>query len=174
MPNTNTVQQLVNKPRELNQGGTSTSETLFTTDGTVAAKTNIVGGDFKNRLFVVRAWGRVTGGGTTNFTVKLDFGVSNTIATNTTIEASTARAVDSASHNWFIEVKCVWDETSDKIQGVGSSMVANIFDAWAVLDAVPSADPEASTEYGFTVTGTFSSGFAGNVATLDGLEVVAL
>lgn len=174
MPNTNTVQQLINKPRELNQGGVATTETLFTTDGTVAAATKISGAEFKNRPFLVRAWGRVTGGGTANFTVKLYWGVSNTIASNTIIEASTARAVNSASHSFLIEVEVVWDETSDKIQGIGRSVVANIADAYAVIDNIPSADPELTTDYGFTVTGTFSGGFAGNVANLDGLEVVAL
>jgi hypothetical protein len=174
MPNNMTVARLVNTPRELNQGGTGTAEILFTTDGTVAAKTQLPSnGEFKNRPFLVRAWGRVTGGGTTNFTVKLYFGTSNTIASNTIVEASTARAVDSANHNWIIEIWVVWDEVSDKIQGVGRSVVANLADAVAVIDNVPgSVDPSDNTERAFTVTGTFSSGFAGNVANLDGLEVV--
>jgi len=163
-------------PRELNQGGTGTSETVFTSDGTLpvichlpAAAKLADANNVSTAMFKVRAWGRVTGGTTTNFTVQLQYGTSATASSNTDIEASTARAVDSASHNWFIEAKLCWDTTSNKIQGCGHAMVANLYDVWAAADnAITSADPDADSEQGFVVTGTFSSGNASNVAVMDG------
>lgn len=182
MGNTNTITKPDKKPRELNQGGTSTSAIIFSEDGTdpiicplpsaaqLAQGSSTTG--FSSR-FKVRAWGRVTGGTTTNYTVTLYYGTSLTAASNTVIEASSARAVDSANHLWSIEVDCQVDAVSDKIQGFGWAMVANLKDAEAALDNVPtSVDVTAGTStLGFVVAGTFSSGDASNTAHLDGFQV---
>lgn len=174
MPNANVISIPNMKPRELNQGGTSTSEVQFTVDGTNAYYVVLPSGtQLKNRPFRVFAAGRAGSGTTTNFTVKLDYGISTTIASNTTIEASTARALASGNHNWMIAAECMWDSTSDKIQGRGWSMVANLVDAVAALDAAPTAaNPEdGTTVLGFTLTGTFSSGDATNVAYVDVFQI---
>lgn len=161
-------------PRELNQGGTSTSLTVFTTDGTVRVRLplNSSGllakstGPGSCRLRVT-AFGRVTGGTATNYTATLQF--RDNEALETTIEASTARAVDSASHVWAICAEFTWDATSKKIQGRGYSEVSNLVDAVAALDNVVTTDgPASSDEMGFVVAGTFSSGNASNAAYLDG------
>lgn len=163
--------------KELNQGGTSTAATLFT--GYLISKDNPFPGTAEtitiipqpnklvNKSFRIRAWGRVTGGTTTNYTATL-------LYDTTIIEASTARAVNSASHNWFIEAIGVWDSTSNKFQGFGRSMVGNLFDAEAALDNVVSPDFTTNNTVGFNVKGTFSSGNAANVAYLDGFECEVL
>jgi hypothetical protein len=170
------------KPQELNQGGTGTSIVVFSTDGTVPlvlplpSASQLASGSGttgRSSAFRIHAWGRVTGGGTTNYTATLQYGTSVTGSSNTTIEASSARAVNSADHLWEINAQCVVDAVSDKIQGFGSSMVANLYDADAALDNVPtSVDVTADGTLGFVVGGTFSSGNASNTAHIDGLEII--
>lgn len=169
---------------ELNQGGTSTSAVAFKdSDGTNPLLVYLPGGDkLANRCFRVRACGRVTGGTTTNFTVGLYFatstyitaGTHGTLANDTLLKASTARAVDSASHQWFVEADLMLDETSEKIQGVCCHMIANLYDVKAALTNVPtSVDPEDEGN-GFVIAGTFSSGNASNVAYCDEFEIIPL
>jgi hypothetical protein len=173
VPNNNTIYK-VGPSQAL--GASSTAEFQFTDSASALliarlAPNHLGETDLSSGRFRVRAGGRVTGGTTTNFTVRLDHGSSTTIASNTTIEASTARAVDSESGNWFIEAVCYLDEVSDKIQGFGRSMVNNLYDAEAALDAeVTSADP--GSEQAFTCTGQFSASDAGNAAVLEYLEIV--
>lgn len=160
---------------ELNLGGTSTSAVQFKDSGGSDGLICYIPGSnkLKNRRFKVRASGRVTGGTTTNFTITMYYGVSATVSSNTAIEASTARAVDSASHNWMIEADLVWDVTSQKLQGMGISVVANIgVDAWAVINNVPTSVDLSGEGLGFTLTGTFSTGNASNVAYCDQFELI--
>jgi|TARA_R100001086_G_scaffold174763_1_gene96077 hypothetical protein len=172
----------VGKPRELNQGGTGTAALVFSTDGDttyllplpsagqLASGSGTTG---RSSMVTVRAWGRVTGGTTTNYTATLQYGTSTTSTDNTTIEASTARAVNSADHEWLIEATFVIDSVSDKIQGFGRSMVANLLDSEAALDNVPtSVDVTADGTLGFVVAGTFSAGNASNTSHLDGFQIV--
>lgn len=189
MANASVIRQMNSRPRELNQGGTSTSLTIFsnadTIDGSAAGTLPVVlplpsaselafgsGVTGKSSMLKVRAWGRVTGGTTTNFTVTLQYGTSLTSGSNTTIEASSARAVDSANHVWAIEAEFVIDAVSDKIQGYGKSMVANLYDAAAALDNSPSSvDVTGNGTLGFVIGGTFSTGNASNTAHLDGFQL---
>lgn len=167
------------KPRELNQGGTGTSELVFTSDGTTPVVLDFpTGGQLANaatgpqaRRFAVRAGGRVTGGTTTNFTPQLQFGTSATPGSNTDLESGGAVAVNSVNGNWFIEFEGTVDSTSNKITGFGRFGVfgstLSVTD-WTVQDNnVTTADPDANGTLGFVVTGTFSSGNAGNAAYLD-------
>lgn len=125
--------------------------------------------------FKVIACGRVKGNATTNFTIKLYYGTSNTVADNTLIEASTARAVNSESENWIIEVDLVWDSDSNKINGRGWSMINNLVDAVAAIDnQVTSADPDADAVRGFVVSGTFSVTDTGHTANLDSFVLVSV
>jgi hypothetical protein len=166
--------------RELNQGGTSTAAQQFKDPGVSAYPPLAIqvpaDGKFKNKAMLIRAWGRVEGGTTTNFTIGLYWGKSATVANNTLLEASTARAVNSAKAPWMIEALVVWDDDAQKLQGFGRSMVNNLFDAEAALNnAISSVDPDGgATTYGLTLCGTFSSGNAGNKAYVDGFELVEL
>lgn len=177
------------KPRELNQGGTGTAELVFTSDGTIPvvlplpSTGQIAGaqGPARSQMgkFRVYAFGRVTGGGTTNFTPQLQYGTSATPGSNTDIESGAAVAVNSTSGFWFLEADLYVDNASGKIggfvrHGVYGSTVT-VAD-WTVLDNNPtSVDPDGGASLGFVVTGTFSAGFATNAAYLDGfvLELVA-
>jgi len=54
------------------------------------------------------------------------------------------------------------------MQGSFSAMIANILDVHAALTTAPTtAIIDANGVLGFTVAGTFSAGFAGNLAYLD-------
>lgn len=171
-----TMSTMNGAPRELNQGGTSTSEVAFTTDGTTVVLLPLpAAGQLSgspgagSAAFRVTAWGRVTGGTTINYTAQLQYGTSATPGSNTDIEASTARAVNSESGTWMIQTDLTWDVTSSKIQGRGWSMVNTLVDAVATIDnEITSSDPDADGTLGFVVTGTFSSGHASNAAYLDG------
>jgi len=166
-------------PRELNQSGTGTTEVAFTSDGTVpvflrlpSAGQLAEANGTTTSMFKVRAWGRVTGGTTTNFTVQIHYHASATSATITAsreIEGSGAQAVNSESGNWWIESLLTWDTTSNKLNGVGSSMVNRSVTTAAISDnEITSIDPDADDTNGFIVAGTFSAGNASNKAVLDG------
>lgn len=164
-------------PRELNQGGTSTSEVAFTTDGTIPVvcplltSEQIAGANGqKSRRIAVSAGGRVTGGTTTNFTPQLQFGTSATPGSNTDLESGGAVAVNSVTGAWFIE----WEGVVTKdgiLDGAGRHMVSGstrtYTDNTAQDNAVTTADPDGVTAQGFVVTGTFSSGNASNAAYMD-------
>lgn len=177
MGNASVISQMDRAPRELNQGGTGTSAIIFSSDGTnpvllpLPSASQLAFGSGttgKSSHFVVKAGGRCTGGTTTNYTVTLYFGTSLTAASNTVIEASTARAINSENENWHIEVHVNWDEVSQKINGWGLSQVSNLYDAAAALDnQVTAAEGDDNDTQGFVVAGTFSSGNASNTSHLD-------
>lgn len=169
---------------EINLGGTSTSEAQFLTASAqngVAAGTRLIcytpgSNSLKSRRFTVRVGGRVTGGTTTNFTAKLYWGTSATIASNTSIATTSTNAVNSASGNWEIVAECQWDSTSQKIGGTFAGYVNATAVARAILSNLPtSVDLSGeSTSNGLTVTGTFSSGHASNAAYVDYFEVLPM
>lgn len=190
MPDIQSAQSAVPLPSaELNLGGTSTSEKQFlsaTASGGVAAgglcQCRIPGSNvLKNRPFIVRVGGRVTGGGSTNFTVKVYYGNSTTISSNTSLATSGAIAVNSASGDFFLELTCSWDNTSQKIGGVFYGWVNATAVAQVILSNLPTAvdlatEPALTTNSGtqnvLSVTGQFSSGFAANIAYVDVFEVI--
>jgi hypothetical protein len=170
------------KPREANQSGTSTTETAFTSDGTIPVVLDLpTAGELANTngpttaIFKVRAYGRVTGGTTTNFTAVLYSGTSATLSSNTAIETSGAVAVNSISTNWALETTIVWDTTSDEMHGRGWGMVDDTVTAVAALTNSPtSVDPAGDTSLGFVVSWQFSAGNASNAAVLDGFVLEVL
>lgn len=176
-------------PRELNQGGTSTSEVVFTSDGTNAVvlrfPQNLLGPNTstgrQSLPFVLHYGGRVTGGTTTNFTPQLQWGTSTTPGSNTDVESGAAVAVNSNSGCWqgmVIGNFVVTGTATARIEGFSCQLVGGstrTFTALAVSDnSVTTVDPTTSTAMGFVLTGTFSSGNAGNLAYLDWfvLEVI--
>lgn len=178
---------------EINLGGTSTTEKLFLSaiaSGGVAAGSPLMcripgSNTLKNHFFRIRIGGRVTGGTTTNLTVSLYQGTSTTIASNTKIASTGAIAANSLSGNWYLECLVGWDSTSTKLQGIMYGWVNATAVAAAIMTSVVTT-PDLTTEAvlnvasaastnipALTVTGTFSSGNASNVAFVDLFEVTA-
>lgn len=126
--------------------------------------------------FTVRAWGRVTGGTTTNWTPSLQFGNSNTFTTNTTMGSLTASAFNTASGVWSLDADLIWDATSGKISGtisgLNGSTAAIVASALItpVTGQAPVAPANAQT-LTFSIGGIFSATSASNLAYLDGFEV---
>jgi hypothetical protein len=170
-------------PRELNQGGTAITEVVFVDTALApvicAVPAGFMGPSTSTGRQLARlkiyAGGRVTGGGTTNFTPQLQFGASSTAASNTDIESGAAVAVNSASGAWEIQADILMQVTGTntvRIDGVASSLVGGstrTYTATAVTDTlVTTYDPSLLTSVqGFLVSGTFSAGFATNAAYLD-------
>jgi len=150
-------------------GGTTdgTTETQFhdTTSDAVRLQVFIAAEKVDGIPFEIRIAGRVTGGTTTNFTLNLDYGTSATYTSNTTMATSGAVAVNSASSNFLLTAKLIWDSTSLILQGCSG-------DGWmgttptihtkAVTTAVTAV--AATTVLTFTATGLFSVSNASNAA----------
>lgn len=181
MANASVIAQANGKARELNQGGTSTTKTVFTTNGTTPVicylpnTGELAGGATTSgysACFKVRAWGRVVTSGTVNFTVSLQYGTSATATSNTDIEDSGATSLASLTTNWAIECTLIWDNDSQVINGFGWSQVNTTKDAETTIDnQITSADPTGTTSVGFVVAGTFGTGAAGNACYLDGFQI---
>lgn len=129
--------------------------------------------------FKIRAFGRVTGGTTTNWTPTLQFGRSTTAGTNTTMGSLTARAFNTVSGLWYLTAELAWDVTSGQISGT----ISGLNGSTAAIDAAALVTPvtgqtaavlNAQSNVGaffFSVGGLFSGTNANNMATLDGFEV---
>lgn len=128
-------------------------------------------GQIKNKMFRLRAWGRVTGGTTTNFTPSLYYGLSATVSSDSIVKAATAAAVDSAAHSWQMVGDFVWDADSDTIQGAITFRIAAVAITALVVTTAISADPQANTPQGLIISGLFSASNAGNIAFLDGFQI---
>ena len=173
------IAQANGKPRELNQGGTSTTETVFTTDGTVPVvamlplASALTGANPLTAIkFRVKAWGRVVTAGTYNFTIKLYYGTSATVASDTLISSSGTVSLASLTTNWMVEADLVWDGDSQRINGHAWNQVHTTKEATGTIDnAVTAADPAGTTALGFLVSATFGTGNASNKAYLDGLQI---
>ena len=169
------------KPRELVQGGTSTSKTVFTSDGTIPVicplpmAGGLAGGATTSGwsgMFKVRAWGRVVTAGTYNFTATLQFGTSATASSNSDIEDSGTVSLASLTTNWMIETTLCWDADSSRINGYGWSQVHTTKAAETTIDtAITSASPTSTSLQGFVVAGTFGTGSASNKCYLDGFQI---
>lgn len=179
------MNEIISQPKlkaaELNLGGTATTEKVFQDVAglpivlPLPAAGQLAGtqGPAVSRMakIRIRAHGRVTGGGTTNYTPQLQYGVSATASENTDLESGAAVAVNSVSGFWFLEAELWIDDESGKMggfvrHGVSGSTVT-VAD-WSVVDNnISGLDPDGGGTLGFVVTGTFSGGFAGNKAYLD-------
>ena len=155
----------------------STTFTLFklASDATKPVQVFMPGGGRLDGVrFRVKASGYVTGATTTNATITLQYGTSATTGSNTTIEASTASAVNSTTRPWFIEADCITDSVVKTLIGAGKSMVGNTLDALAALDNAPTSVDPASEGQGFVVGCTFSSGDTSNTCTLKDFSLEVL
>lgn len=131
-------------------------------------------GQFTNSRLKLRIAGRVATTSNLTYTVKIYFGTSATIASNTLILSSGAQTVNNVKSNFFIDVDMHWDADSNTLCGMGSGQINNSPIGPAALSNVPSANSNvrntlsnAMTAYGFTVTGQFSGSSAGNHSFLD-------
>lgn len=155
-------------PRAAVLSNISTTKTAFKSfsDSTLACIAYAPGSSrFSGKRFRVRASGLASTAVTTNLTISLQSGVSATPGSNTDIEASTARAVNSTTASWEIEAFCVPESTRNVVSGKGWSEVNNLVDAEAALDNAASFNP-ANELLGFVVCATFSSGDVANSVTL--------
>ena len=176
MANANTIQRSNKTPSAAL--GNATSETQFTdSDGNVLtaylpATRKLVEGSAG--ILRVKVGGRVTGGTTTDWTPKLYWGNSSTIASNSAIATATAFSVVSTSTNWHLEATLIWDATSAKVNGwfQGQNGTTTISPT-TLSNAQTSKDLTASdsTSVGFSVTGLFGSTNAGNTAYVDYFDV---
>lgn len=181
--NTNIISQLNLAPREGNQGGTGTSETTFSTDGTIPAILKLpssaqlcgVGGQKLSATFKVIACGRVTTGASFNVTIKMYFGTSLTPGSNTAIATTGAVSVATTSQNWRLEAVLTWDSTSNRINGwYAGHLGATVVTPTTITNAIASADPDGGTPLGFAVTFTLATGNASNTVNLDWFVIVGL
>ena len=133
---------------------------------------NSVAGGFR---FKLKAWGRMTGGTTTNFLPQIQFGVTTTAASNTDFTVMTTRACNSTSGNWWIDVDGIWDVTSKLVNGsfTGGGGSAGTLNAPTICTQLTAKDPTVNGQ-GFTVSAIFSATNAGNLAFLDGLTLEVL
>lgn len=185
MPDIQTASAAIPLPSaELNLGGTSTSEKQFLT---ASAQNGVAAGQpltcfvpgvnvMKNRPVVIRVGGRVTAVGACTF--KLYQGSSSTIASNNNIATtgSLSPSAGAGACNWGIEITGCMDSTSNTINGLLKGWVGG---ATAVAQAILTATAaftiaNASSTLGLTVTGTFATGSASNVAFVDWFEVLPM
>lgn len=139
-----TVSRMHAKPATLTAVVVDTKTPFWVSgDTSTPVKVYIPGsGRLTGKLVHVVASGTVTGAITTNASVGLQVGTSSTAASNTTIEASTARAVNSTTRPFRIEVWFVIDAVTDVANGLGSSQVGSTLDAVATLDNQPTINPD--------------------------------
>jgi hypothetical protein len=186
------VSEAVLPSAELNLGGTSTTEKVFCVAGSTTLACILPLNDMETlagatgkraSMIKITAAGRVTGGTTTNYTPKLYFGTSITVASDLAIGTGATVAVNSVSGTWMIEWTGTIDNVSGKIDGFFSNMVSGSTRTYTAAAAATAAITSATTPalsfttasaQGFVITGTFSGGNAANVAYVDvfQLEVV--
>ena len=210
--NSNTISTMIGGPgvgpREGNQGGTGSSETQVTFDGTNVvicpfpalsllgthvttwAANNNPGGPQPSIRFKVLAVGRTATGTTSNVTIKMYFGTSNTIGSNTAIATTGAVSLATAKSPWQIEVVGCYDADSKIIDGYYSTSLNGTRTGQTIItNAVTAVDPttQPTTKitttttpaftytvpaYGFNITFTFGTGNAGNKFYLDWFVVM--
>jgi hypothetical protein len=167
-----------------NDVGNVTSETQMPNGR--AAKLQLVlpsNNHLANKSFRVRVSGRASTTTNTTFEMKVYFGMSATIASNTLIFDSGAQGINNTKSNFEFWLDMQWDSDSQTITGRGTGSLANNILGPSTLSNVPiSADPnrdsntflQSGPTYGFTVTGQFGGSSAGNHAFVDDLSLEAV
>lgn len=176
-------------PRELNQGGTSTSEATFSSDGTLPVILPIPSGILDGTTagtwaatgagparassrFRAIAHGRCTSVSAGNVTVKMYYGTSLTPGSNTAL-ASTGAVSVTGSQNWMLEVLMIHDATSGILNGQYIGQLGATRVGPTTITAVPtSVNFNNNSTLGLTVTGTFGTGVATNALYLDWFVLV--
>jgi hypothetical protein len=169
--------------------GSATTETQWTTtavSGSVAKggllMCRIPGSNIlKNRPFYIRAAGRVNGGASGNFTVRIYVGGSTTISSNTKIMDSGAISNGGVKTNWVLEGLCMWDSDGQRITGafwgnihgtaVAVTTLSNIITS-ADLSTEPNLGSATGSSLVLSITGQFATGNSGNTAYVDVFEIM--
>lgn len=137
-------------------------------DTTTPVKVYVPGsGKLNGKTCRVSASGYITGAITTNGTIRLQYGTSATGASNTVVEASTARAVNSTTRPFHIEILVTTDSVVKTAVGCGVSYIGNTLDTWAALDNTVTIDPDLDDgTQAFVCSVEFSEDSASNAAFL--------
>ena len=123
--------------------------------------------------FRVLAFGRVVTGTTSNFTVRIMYGVSGTVASNTAIATSGAVSLASLTTHWFMEAFLIYDAPSQRLDGYFSGQLhATTVSPTTLSNPITSVSLTGGATLGFVVTGTFATGNASNTSFLDGFYLI--
>ncbi len=133
-----------------------------------------------NKSFRVRISGRVQTTTNTTFEMRIYFGISSTIASNTLIFDAGALTINNVKSNFEVWIDCQWDADSKSINGRGTGQIAENIVGPSTLNNTPlNADPNrdsstflaSGTTYGFTLTGVFGGSSAGNHCIVDAFDL---
>ena len=133
-----------------------------------------------NKAFRAHVSGRCTTTSSITFQLRVYFGSSTTIASNTLMFDTGAQLVNGTSQPFRIHIDMAWSSDGLAITGDGTGQIANNFAGPSTLqNIVTSADPnkDANTTlasqptYTLTATGVFGTSNAGNHATIDLFEL---
>lgn len=164
--------------KDLNQGGTSTSEQQFIAAGVTTPLICYYPGSSKltAKMFKITAAGRcIAGTGTPNWTVSIYHGTSATIGSNTKIATTGAVAQSTTQGNWFLVAECWWDSSSQRILGLTKGAVYATAVAQVINTGVITAADLTTEGLGLTITGTFgATGHASSAAYVDVFEISIL
>lgn len=140
-------------------------------------------GSLANRSFRVRVSGRAQTSTNTTFELRVYFGTSATIASNTLIFDAGAQTVNNATSAFELWLDCQWTGDGKLITGRGAGQMANQIIGPSTLNNTPlSADPnrdsstflQSGPTYGFSLTGVFGASSAGNHAFVDEFALEAV
>lgn len=162
--------------------GNATAETQFK-DGRGSLPLQLAlpsNGILANKSFRVRISGRCATTTNTTLNLKVYFGISSTIASNTLILDCAAQTVNTITSSFEVWLDMQWSGDSNAITGRGTGQVANAVVGPQALNNTPlSANPNrdssttlaSGTTYGFTVTGVFGGSSTGNSAIIDSFDL---
>ena len=113
--------------------------------------------------------GRVVTGTTSNFTVRIMYGTSTTLASNTAIATTGAVSLASLTTHWFLECNLIYDAISQRLDGYFQGQVHTTTVAQTTLSAgITAVDLDSPGQtLGFVATGQFATGNASNTSFLD-------
>jgi hypothetical protein len=141
-------------------------------------------GSLANKRFRIVVSGRVATTITNTFTINVYSGFAPVIASNLLIFSTGPQSVNSISSNYSMTIDLFWSTGNRTINGgPGQGQMANSPIGPASLNnPVVNADPnrdsnpflQSGATYGFTLTGQFGSGSAGNHAFVDIFELEEL
>jgi hypothetical protein len=161
--------------------GNATAETQFSNGRATLLQLPLPSNNsLANRSFRVRISGRVVTTTNTTFNLKVYFGLSSTIASNTLILDCAAQTVNNVTSSFEVWLDCFWSADANAITGTGQGQMANNIVGQAVLTNTPlAANPNRDSNtflasgatYGFTVTGVFGGSSAGNHAIIDAFDL---
>lgn len=131
------------------------------------------------RPFQVKAYGTITTGTTTNFTVKLyqvpaaivAAGTAATLANDNLLNSSGAQAVNTTSSNFEMIAELQYDITSKKLTGTVKWSIAGVLVAEAEITLLTTASASES-ELNFLLSTTFSAANAANAAQVQYFEIL--